>query len=70
LKIYHNIEDFIQPLTRNSTVALSAPSYIPEDSSMITGCHRSVRGRVSIFVSIMRNRIRKTKITGHEKGRR
>jgi DNA polymerase I len=37
LKIYHSIEDFLQEFTINDTVALSAPLFVPEDSSLIIG---------------------------------
>jgi DNA polymerase I len=37
LKIYRSIEDFIREFTVNDTVALSAPLFVPEDSSLIIG---------------------------------
>ncbi len=37
MKIFHNIEDFIKLFTVNDTVALSAPLFVPEDSSLIIG---------------------------------
>lgn len=50
MKIYDNIEDFIQRLTANDTVGLSAPLSIAEDSSIIIGYYSPVRGRGSIHL--------------------
>ena len=50
MKIYHNIEEFIQQFTFNDTVALSAPLSIPEDPSMIIGYYSPARAGGSIHL--------------------
>ena len=50
MKIYDNIEDFIQQFASNDTVALTAPLSIPEDSSIIIGYYSPARGRGSIHL--------------------
>lgn len=37
MRIFYDIDDFIRQFTINDTVALSAPLFIPEDSSLIIG---------------------------------
>lgn len=44
MKVYDNIEDFIQQVGGNDTVALSAPLLIPEDSSTIIGYYGPGKG--------------------------
>jgi hypothetical protein len=50
MKVYDNIEDFIQQVGCNDTVALSAPLLIPEDSSMIMGYYSLGKGAGSIHL--------------------
>jgi DNA polymerase I len=50
MKVYDNIEDFIQQLTNYDTVALSAPLHIQEDSSVIIGYYSPTGGQGSIHL--------------------
>ena len=44
MKVFDNIDDFIQQVSGNDTVALSAPLLIPEDSSLIIGYYSPGQG--------------------------
>jgi DNA polymerase I len=50
MKVYDNIEDFIQQVGCNDTVALSAALSIPEDSSLIIGYYGPAQGSGSIHL--------------------
>ncbi len=56
MKVYDNIEDFIQQLTNYDTVALSAPLLIPEDSSMIIGYYSPAKEK-GVFTCIIAQQI-------------
>jgi DNA polymerase I-like protein with 3'-5' exonuclease and polymerase domains len=50
MNVYDNIEDFIQQVGYDDTVALTAPLLIPEDSSLIIGCYSPGKGAGSIHL--------------------
>ena len=50
MKVYDNVEDFIQQIGHEDTVALSAPLLIPEDSSTIIGYYSPGQGSGSIHL--------------------